>query len=106
MNLKLRRLVRTPSSEQYALHDTDQEGEDQQPVCVGKLDLHYTEDGTYGTLLLWRDACTGVAPDKIEVTVQALLDGLAEPMGVSGEYVIERFLPPLETYKVYSNMEE
>ena len=53
MNLKLKRLVRTSSSEQYALFDLDQLTGEQRPMTIGKLDLHYTGEGVYGTLLLW-----------------------------------------------------
>ena len=59
MNLKFKRLVRTSSSEQYALFDLDAEDDDGgAPPTVGKLDLHYTTEGVYGTLLLW-DGATG-----------------------------------------------
>jgi hypothetical protein len=53
LNLKLKRLVRTSSSEQYALFDLDQVDGSHQPMTIGKLDLHYTGEGTYGTILLW-----------------------------------------------------
>ena len=106
MNLKLRRLVRTQTSEQYALDDLDQRGDDNLTVCVGKLDLHYTDEGTYGTLLLWQNHCKGIAPNELDAVVQDLVSGFVEPMGVSGEYVVERFVPTLESYRVYSNIEE
>ena len=106
MNLRLRRLVRTPTSEQYALHNLDQKGEDDSPVCVGKLDVHYTEEGTYGTLLLWQGETSEVPPEELDSTVGELIGGLAEPMGVSGEYVIEQFTPSVESYRVFSNIEE
>lgn len=106
MNFKLRRLVRTPSSEQYALHDQDQKGEDGLPVCVGKIDLHYTEAGTYGTCLLWKAPCESLSSEMLDSVVRDLVVGFAEPMGVSGEYVVELFIPSLDSYKVYSNMEE
>ena len=52
MNLKLRRLVWTPHSEQYALFDLDQTDASFDPISIGKLDLHYTTDAIYGTFLL------------------------------------------------------
>ena len=85
MNLKLRRLVRTRTSEQYALHDLDQKGDADLTVCVGKLDLHYTDEGTYGTLLLWQNHCEGIEADELDAIVRDLVSGFAEPMGVSGE---------------------
>ena len=63
MNLKLKRLVRTSSSEQYALFDLDQvDAEDQLPLTIGKLDLHYTGEGVYGTILLWDDTTRHMKP--------------------------------------------
>jgi len=106
MNLRLRRLVRTSTSEQYALHDQEQKGDDGLPICVGKIDLHYTEEGTYGTFLIWKVPCESLSPEVLDAVVRDLVVGFAEPMGVSGEYVVELFVPPLDSYKVYSNMEE
>ncbi len=88
------------------MHDLDQMGDDDLPICAGKLDLHYTEEGTYGTLLLWQDSCTDIESESLDVLIQELVGGFAEPMGVSGEYVIEHFAPPLDSYRVYSNIEE
>ena len=63
MNLKLKRLVRTSSSEQYALFDLDQvDAEDQLPLTIGKLDLHYTGEGVYGTILLWDEMTRQLKP--------------------------------------------
>ena len=106
MNVKLRRLVRTSTSEQYALHDQDQKGDDGLPICVGKIDLHYTEEGTYGTFLIWKEQCENLSLEVLDAVVRDLVVGFAEPMGVSGEYVVELFVPPLDSYKVYSNMDE
>lgn len=106
MDLKLRRLVRTPTSEQYALHDLDQKGDDNLPGCVGKLDLHYTQEGTYGTCLVWQDSTKGISSEELDAVVESLVCSFAEPMGVSGEYVVELFVPSVGSYKVYSNIEE
>jgi len=106
MNVKLRRLVRTSTSEQYALHDQDQKGDDGLPICVGKIDLHYTGEGIYGTFLIWKDQCENLSQELLDAVVRDLVVGFAEPMGVSGEYVVELFVPSLDSYKVYSNMEE
>jgi len=106
MDLRLRRLVRTPTSEQYALHDAHTKGEDDSGTCVGKLDVHYTEEGTYGTLLLWQAPASSLAADEVDGLIAELVAGFAEPMGVAGEYVIEHFAPPVDSYKVYSNIEE
>ncbi len=105
MNLKLKRLVRTPSSEQYALFDLDQADADHQPATIGKLDLHYTGEGMYGTLLLWDDTIRNMRPHLRRDFVHALLADLAQPMGVPNEYVVEFFAPTLDHYEVIHNVE-
>lgn len=105
MNLKLKRLVRTSSSEQYALFDLDQLDGERQPTTIGKLDLHYTSEGMYGTLLLWDESMRQLRPDRRRDFVHALLRELAQPMGVPNEYVIEFFAPTLAGYEVIHNVE-
>lgn len=105
MNLKLKRLVRTPSSEQYALFDLDQADAEQQPATIGKLDLHYTGEGMYGTLLLWDESIRQMRPRLRRDFVHALLADLAQPMGVPNEYVVEFFTPTLDQYEVIHNVE-
>jgi hypothetical protein len=104
MNLKLKRLVRTPSSEQYALFDLDQLDAERQPLTIGKLDLHYTGEGVYGTLLLWDDATRQLTPGQRSGFIRALLSEVTQPMGVPGEYVVEFFAPSLTDYKVFHNV--
>lgn len=105
MNLKLKRLVRTTSSEQYALFDLDQiDDEDNLPITIGKLDLHYTGEGVYGTLLLWDDATRQLRNDQRQEFIYALLDEISQPMGIPNEYVIEFFAPTLDQYEVYHNV--
>ena len=104
MNLKLRRLVRTPSSEQYALYDLDQVDADQQPATIGKLDLHYTGEGVYGTLLLWDETLRALKPAQRTEFVNALLTEITQPMGVPNEYVVEFFMPQLDEYELFHNV--
>jgi hypothetical protein len=106
VNLKLKRLVRTPSSEQYALFDLEQTDEDDQlPMTIGKLDLHYTGEGVYGTMLLWDDASRHLRPAYRRAFIQVLLEDIVQPMGVPNEYVIEFFAPTLDLYEVFHNVE-
>jgi hypothetical protein len=105
MNLKLKRLVRTPHSEQYALYDLEQLDENQQPATIGKLDLHYTNEGLYGTLLLWGDELRQLRPALRRAFIRALLDEVSQPMGVPNEYVVEFFAPSLQEYEVFHNVE-
>jgi hypothetical protein len=104
MNLKLKRLVRTYSSEQYALFDLDQLTEEQQPMTIGKIDLHYTGEGVYGTILLWDEASRQLRPAQRRSFVRTLLSELTQPMGVPNEYVVEFFAPTLALYEVFHNV--
>lgn len=106
MNLKLRRLVRTPSSEQYALFDPDRTNDNYDPMSIGKLDLHYTSDGIYGTFLLWKQALEGLPPGQVQALVEATLQELAEPMGLAAFFAVEYFSPELDSYELYSNETE
>ena len=105
MNLKLKRLVRTHSSEQYALFDLAQTDEEDQPLTIGKLDLHYTGEGTYGTLLLWDMASQQMQVEHRRMFVQALLSELVLPMGLPNEFVVEFFAPTLDEYEVFHNLD-
>jgi hypothetical protein len=104
VNLKLKRLVRTPSSEQYALFDLEQVDGGGLPLTIGKLDLHYTGEGVYGTILLWDEASRSLKPGQRSAFVRALLNEVTQPMGVPNEYVVEFFAPTLDEYEVYHNV--
>lgn len=104
MNLKLKRLVRTTSSEQYALFDLNQINADHQPTTIGKLDMHYTAEGIYGTILLWDDVSRAMDLTQRKELVQILLDEISTPMGVPNEYVFEFFAPTLDEYEVIHNV--
>lgn len=103
MNLKLRRLVRTQSSEQYALFDLDRTDTNYDPVSIGKLDIHYTIDGIYGTFLLWKDTVEDLPDDQIQALVEATVQELSEPMGVPAFYAVEFFAPEITSYSLHSN---
>jgi hypothetical protein len=98
--------VRTQSSEQYALFDLDQVDTNRQPLTIGKLDLHYTGEGTYGTILLWDEASRRLKPEQRKLFIQALLSEMVMPMGVPNEYVVEFFTPDLEGYEVFHNLDD
>ena len=106
MNLKLRRLVRTSSSEQYALFAPDRTDDNYDPLSIGKLDLHYTSDGIYGTFLFWEQVADEFGPDQVRAVVEATLQELSEPMGLPAFYAVEFFSPHLKSYVLYSNETE
>ncbi len=103
MNLKIRRLVRTPYSEQYALFDLDRTDANYDPLSIGKLDLHYTADGVYGTFLLWQETVAGLPANEVHSLVEATVQELCEPMGVPAFYAVEYFSPDLQSYALYSS---
>jgi hypothetical protein len=104
VNLKLKRLVRTPSSEQYALFDLEQVDGGGVPMTIGKLDLHYTGEGVYGTILLWDESSRRLTGGQRSAFIRALLGEVTQPMGVPNEYVVEFFAPTLDEYEVYHNV--
>ena len=103
MNLKLKRLVRTLSSEQYALFDLDRTDEAFDPLSIGKLDLHFTEEGTYGTFLLWETAVAGLPTKQLQSLVRMTVEELCGPVGVPNFYAVEHFVADLQTYTLLSN---
>ena len=103
MNLRLRRLVRTPHSEQYALFDLDRTDDNYDPLSIGKLDLHYTPDGVYGTFLLWSTAIASLPPAQVDALVESTINELCEPMGLPAFFAVEYFAADLKTYALHSN---
>lgn len=105
MNLKLRRLVRTPYSEQYALFDLDGTPDADEPPSVGKLDLHFTNTGVYGTVLLWQSAAASLPAEQQRTFIEALLSDISQPVGLPDTFAVEFFSPDLGTYSLYHNLD-
>lgn len=106
MNLHKKRLVRTPYSEQFALFDLDRTDENLNPASIGKLDLHYTADGTYGTLLVWKEVADMLDERRLDRLVDTILIDISTTMGIHPEYALEVFTPALSDYTLHSNMQE
>ncbi|MGQ9492221.1 MAG: hypothetical protein ACUVR2_00470 [Anaerolineae bacterium] len=104
MKLQLKRIVRTLQSEEYALFDLDRRDEEDLPASLGKLDLHYTIDGTYGTLLLWRAPFAHYSDEGLRSFVQEVMDEFSAPMGMPADFLLECVQADEQDYKVYSNM--
>jgi len=104
MKLLFKRIVRTPYSEQYALFDQEQLDAEQLPLSLGKVDLHYTPEGTFGTLMLWSSAFAACSADDLQAFVQEVMDEFSGPMGVSGEFLVETALIGEQDVSVFSNM--
>ncbi len=103
MSLRLRRLVRTPNSEQFTLYRADQTGS---PTSVGKVDLHFTPDGVFGTLLVWDEELLSWSDGELNEFLKGLIEDLVEPQGMADVYAVECFAPSLETYRFLTNSEE
>ena len=110
MNIKLKRVVRTPHSEEIAIFDTDTRDENEAAVNIGKLEVHYLEDQVVGTLLLWQEFTKGFAvtyPPGSDLTMDDVIDRIlseiTEPLGVAGEYGIEIYYPSVSNQGFVSN---
>ena len=112
MNLKLRRSARTPHSEEISIFDTDVKDENEEPVNIGKLDVHYVDDQIVGTLLIWAEYASNFAtaqrgtPMTMTDLIDEILDEVSEPLGVAAEYGIEVYYPRLDQHEFVSNYDE
>lgn len=110
MNIKLKRVVRTPHSEEIAIFDTDTRDENEAAVNIGKLEVHYLEDQVVGTLLLWQEFTRGFAvtyPSGSDLTMDDVIDRIlseiTESLGVASEYGIEIYYPAVSNQGFVSN---
>ncbi len=105
MNVKLQRVVRTAMSEEIVIRDLDQLDKDGTPRTLGKLDVHYTEEGVYGTLLLWPEMVDAINKAELDAFIQEnVLDEVTGAIGVSETYNIELYSPDMKRYKLFSNL--
>lgn len=110
MNIKLKVTGRTPYSEEAVVLATDMRDENDEPVNIGKLDIHYMDDQIVGTLLIWQEFAEGFnrthAPGS-DLTMDGLIDlilgEVSEPLGVPGEYGVEVYYPPARNHVFASN---
>ncbi len=110
MNIKLKRVVRTPHSEEIAILDMDTRDENDAAVNVGKLEVHYLEDQIVGTLLVWQEYAEGfnrLHPPGSSYTmddlIEEVLSEVVSPIGVSSEYGIEIYYPSVINHSFASN---
>jgi hypothetical protein len=107
MKIKLQRVVRTAASEEIVIRDLDQTDKDGGPRAIGKLDAHFTDDGIYGTLLLWPDVVDATAKAALDnLIVDSIIEELTGPIGVAESYNIEFYSPDMKRYKLFSNLPE
>jgi hypothetical protein len=110
VNLKLKRVVRTPHSEEIAIFDNDTRDENDDAVSIGKLEAHYLSDQIVGTLLIWSEfaqgynATHGVGSDQtLDDLIDAILSEVSEGLGVPAEYGIEVYYPSVTNQSFFSN---
>ncbi len=126
MNLKLKRIVRTPYSEEIAIFDSSTRDENDDAVSIGKLEVHYLSDQIVGTLLIWAEYAQGYrathgsrsdvalaqgysttqgpdADESLDDVIDAILSEVSEALGVSAEYGIEVYYPSVTNQSFFSN---
>ena len=110
MNIKLKRTVRTPYSEEISIFDGDNRDENDEAVNIGKLELHFLDDQIVGTLLIWQEYATGfnrANPPGSDLTMDALVDQIlmeaGEPLGLPSDYGVEVYFPSVTNHQFVSN---
>jgi hypothetical protein len=110
MNLKLKRSTRTPYSEEISIYDQETRDENEEPVSIGKIDVHYLDDQVVGTLLIWQEFATGYrqahgpgSPETLDDLIDAILAEVSEPVGISATYAVEVYYPPYAGQGFVSN---
>jgi hypothetical protein len=110
MNLKLKRVARTPYSEQIAIFDADSRDENDNAVNIGKLDLHFVDDQIIGTLLIWDEYAYGFnrlhgpgSEENMDTLIDDILTEATEPLGIPSEYGIEVYYPSAMNHSFVSN---
>jgi len=111
MNIKLKRAVRTPHSEEIDIFDGDIRDEHDEAVNIGKLEVHYLDDQVVGTLLIWQEFAEGLNRSQgshvvLDDVIDAILTEITEPVGVSSEYGIEIYFPSVINHQFASHYVE
>lgn len=110
MNLKLKRTTRTPYSEEISIYDAETRDAANEPVNIGKIDVHYIEDQVVATLLIWQEFATGYrqthgpgSEETLDTLIDAILAEISEPVGVSATYAVEVYYPSFAGQSFVSN---
>jgi len=111
MNIKLKRVVRTPHSEEIDIFEGDIRDEHNEVVNIGKLEVHYLDDQVVGTLLIWQEFAEGLNRSQgshviLDDVIDAILTEVTEPVGVSSEYGIEIYFPSVINHQFASHYAE
>jgi len=110
MNIKLKRTTRTPYSEEISIYDIDTRDLNDQPVSIGKIDVHYVDDQVVATLLLWEEFAAGFRQSGVSETgmtldevIDEILTEVSDPVGVSATYAVEVYYPSFSGQGFVSN---
>jgi hypothetical protein len=112
MNFKLKRVTRTPNSEQLFALSFDQLDREGEPVQFAQIDVHYFDDQIVGTLLVSLDFADGYRASQgggtrgqaaLDEVITAVLAELSEPVGVSATYAFEVYYTRLQDQGFFSN---
>ena len=111
MNIKLKRAVRTPHSEEIDIIDGDLRDENDEAVSIGKLEVHYLDDQVVGTLLIWQEFAQGYNRSQgsnvvMDDLIETILSEVTEPIGVPSEYGIEIYFPSVINHSYASHYAE
>lgn len=106
MSIRLKRISRTPYSEEITILLSDESRFGDEQMDIGKLNVHYMPDQIVGTLLIWEEHASAFSKSsdgKLDDIIHEILTEISEPIGVPSEYGIEIYYPPLAKQDFASN---
>jgi hypothetical protein len=106
VKIKIKRRLRTATSEQWALFNLDTIDDSGQPESAGKIDIHYDEEMVFLTVLLWSEFTASLDEAAVQSIIDELVDEVTEPVGVPAEYSLDFFTPSFADYKFLTNYED
>ncbi|NWJ45074.1 MAG: hypothetical protein HXX08_04260 [Chloroflexi bacterium] len=106
MRIKIKRRVRTSSSEQWALFDADVMDENEQPTNIGKADVHYDPEMVFVTMLLWSEFTETLDETTVQQVIDEIMDEITEPVGAAADFSLDFFTPSLKDYKFQTSLED
>ena len=106
MKIKIKRRIRTSSSEQWRLFNADEMDDTGSPKNIGLVDIHYDPEMIYMTLLLWSEFAETLEEDSVQRIIDDIVEEVTEPIGVPVDYSLDYLSPSLNSYKYQTNVED
>ena len=111
IRVRLKRATRTLHSEQMLIYDIDNLNEEEEPVQIGQLDVHYVDDQVVGTLLIAQEYADGkrqllgvnMGQAALDNMISEVLAEVSEPVGVPGTYAFEVYYASFSNHGFFSN---